>query len=92
MVPDLSFCNAAAPSLRAPPAPDCGHEACLRHRIVEKLLRRARVIIEHYRRYNQPVDAREVVRRTLATQPPEKILQYRALLEEAVESFIHGFR
>ena len=60
--------------------------------IVETLLRRARVIIEHYRRYNQPVDAREVVRRTLATQPPEKILQYRALLEEAVESFIHGFR
>ena len=60
--------------------------------LVEQLFRRARVIVEHYRRYQQPVEAREVVRRTLATQPPEKILQYRALLEEAVESFLRGFR
>lgn len=60
--------------------------------IVDKLLRRAWVIVEHYRRHRQPVDAREVVRRTLASQPQEKIVQYRAILEEAVESFIHGFR
>ena len=60
--------------------------------IVEHLLRRARVIVEHYRRHQQPIDAREVVRRTLARQPRAMILQYRALLEEAVESFLRGFR
>ena len=59
---------------------------------VEDLLRRASNIVAHYRFFNQPIDAREVVRRTLATQPQEKILQYRALLEEAVESLIRGFR
>ncbi|MCU1281728.1 MAG: hypothetical protein JWM53_5274 [bacterium] len=60
----------------------------------EQLLRRAHAVVEHHRYHRQPIDAREVVGRVLATYPSRaaRIVQYRALLEEAVDSLIRGFR
>jgi hypothetical protein len=57
-----------------------------------KLVRRAQLIAAHQRFYGLRIDAREVARRALASQPDASIVQYRALLEEAVASFLHGFR
>jgi len=58
------------------------------------LLRRAHVVIRHHRHYRQPIDARAVVERVpaAAARPGEDVVQYRALLEEAVRSLIHDVR
>jgi hypothetical protein len=62
--------------------------------VFEQLLRRAQIVVEHYRYRSQPVDARGVVERVLAVgvDRPADSLQYRAVLQEAVCSWIHGFR
>jgi hypothetical protein len=55
-----------------------------------QLLRRAQLIVQHHRYHGQPVDARQVVQRVLASHPSPA--RYRALLEEAVDSILCGFR
>jgi hypothetical protein len=62
--------------------------------VLERLLRRAGLVIQHYRYRGQPVDVRGVVRRVLTSckDRPENVMQYRADLEAAVRSLIHGFR
>jgi hypothetical protein len=59
-----------------------------------QLLRRVQIVVGHHRYRGLAVDARAVVQRVLASYParPPRLLQYRALLEEAVDSLVRGFR
>jgi len=78
---ELSLCNAKnVGTRRASPT------------IVDQHLRRAFVILRHYRRHNLPIDARQIAHRALATQPPATARRYRALVEQAIDSVVRGFR
>jgi len=63
--------------------------------IVEQLLRRVQVVVQHHRHFEQPIDAREVVALVLAEherRQREKIVQYRSILEDAVRALVHDIR
>jgi hypothetical protein len=62
--------------------------------VFDRLLRRARIVLAHYRYRGQPVDARRVVEHVLAdcADRLENSIQYRAALEEAVGELIHRLR
>ena len=62
--------------------------------VFDRLLRRARIVVAHYRYRGQPIDARRVAQRIVADCAPgsEQSLRHRAALEEAVRSLIHGLR
>jgi hypothetical protein len=62
--------------------------------VFDRLLRRARIVVAHYRYRGQPIDARRVVQRVLAdcAECAEHSIRYRAALEEAVRSLTIGLR
>ncbi len=63
--------------------------------LLEQLMRRVQIVVEHHRHCQQPIDPREIVAYVLAEQERKhqgQLAQVRSMLEEAVRSLIHGLR
>lgn len=62
--------------------------------VLRRLLQRAEVVVRHHRHLKQPIDTQRVVQLVLAGQAARsaEVGLYRALLEEAVGSLLHGLR
>jgi hypothetical protein len=63
--------------------------------LLEQLMRRVQIVVEHHRHHEQPLDARQIVAYVLAEHERKhrgELAQIRSMLEEAVRSLIHGLR
>jgi hypothetical protein len=63
--------------------------------VLQQLLRRLHIVVEHHRHHRQSVDARDVVGLVLAEHERrhrDQIIKYRAALEDAVRSLLYGIR
>ena len=63
--------------------------------LLEQLMRRVQIVVEHHRHRQQPIDPREIVAYVLGEHERKhqgQLARIRSLLEEAVQSSIHGLR